>query len=227
MRLDGRESEENANLKKTYGPVIPGNVQNRIVSPSGENLDALPIDYEIPELADYLRVWAERFPGKESSSKEATASRRPLPYFATLHQALNVAACDARPLVLVISSTTEEREAVEALARPLAWSDEFVGCFHFVNSFPDDHSLSELDGMARKPEAGLYLITPDEFGMHGTLFHHVPRGGSPDGLADKARDLLSEFAGDYEKRSLVEKFQRHTTIGARDWIYRRQAPIPS
>ena len=35
-------------------------MQNRIVSPTGENLDALPIDYEIPKLAQYLKEWVEK-----------------------------------------------------------------------------------------------------------------------------------------------------------------------
>ena len=75
MRLDGRESVENRALKLEYGPVVMGNVQNRIVSPLGENLAPLPTHFDIPDLVDYLERWLALYPGDE----EPTAQERPLP----------------------------------------------------------------------------------------------------------------------------------------------------
>ncbi len=62
-RLDGRESAEIRALKLEYGPVVMGNVQNRIVSPEGENLARLPTDWDIPRLVDYLERWLAFYPG--------------------------------------------------------------------------------------------------------------------------------------------------------------------
>ncbi len=101
--------------------------RNRIVSPRARNLARLPTDWDIPRLVDYLERWLAFYPGAGAPP----AAQRPLPYFATLHQALNVAACDARVLVVVVTPATDR---LEALLAPLAWDPEFAGRLHFVRA---------------------------------------------------------------------------------------------
>lgn len=208
VRLDGRESAENRALKLEYGPVVMGNVQNRIVSPSGENLAPLPTSFETPSLVDYLERWLALYPGDE----EPAAQERPLPYFATLHQALNVAACDARVLVVVLDPH------LEPTLKPLAWDPEFAGRLHFVPANTDDCALSRVDGITTAAE-GAYLVIPDEFGMRGEVSAQLASNMSPGEVVEAARTALRSHAARFEPRTLAGKFQRHIELDAPDWFY--------
>jgi hypothetical protein len=208
VRLDGRESTENRALKLEYGPVVMGNVQNRIVSPSGENLAPLPTSFDIPELVNYLERWLGLYPGHE----EPAAAERPLPYFATLHQGLNVAACDARVLVVVLDPD------LEPMLRPLAWDREFAGRLHFVPAHADDGALRRVDGIATAAE-GAYLVMPDEFGMKGEVSAQLAVDMSPGRVVEAARVALRSHAARFQPRTLADKFQRHIELGAPDWFY--------
>lgn len=217
VRLDGRESGENAALKREYGPFILGNVQNRIVSPSGENLARLPIDFEASRLAAHLRKWVALYPGKDVGGGEDP----PIPYFATLHQALNVSACDARVLVLILGPEGPEKERLEELAKPPAWAPEFSGRFHFAHALVTDRTLEEIDGLGDSAGHGLYLVSPDRFGMEGEVVRRIGIDDSPDDVLAAARVALQGYAEGYERKTLVEKFQLHTKVGGRPWVYLR------
>ncbi|MGD8816667.1 MAG: hypothetical protein PVJ51_05735, partial [Acidobacteriota bacterium] len=210
VRLDGRESEENRLLKLEYGPVVMGNVQNRIVSPDGENLARFPTDFDTAKLVDYLERWAALYPGAPD------APAPPVPYFATLHQALNVAACDARVLVVVLGDDVDE---LEDLVLTLAWDPEFSGRFHFVRCLADDVTLPEITGIPAQRSDGIYLVHPDPFGMKGRAAGRFGTGCSKAVLLDAARSALRDFNEGFEQQSMVEKFQLHTERGERDWIY--------
>jgi hypothetical protein len=190
-----------------------GNVQNRIVSPSGENLARLPTNFEVPALVAWLERWAALYPGTRPSK----AGDPPLPYFATLHQALNVAACDARVLVIVLSSTQATRRRLEALVTPLAWTPEFSGRCHFVRCLPTDGTLPRVRGLARRDN--VYLVIPDEFGMTGRVSGTLGIHSSPVDVLEAARKALAVHYRRFKPRTLVEKFQLHTDLGERPWFY--------
>ena len=190
-----------------------GNVQNRIVSPSGENLARLPTNFELPALVAWLERWAAIYPGRRPS-KAATPS---LPYFATLHQALNVAACDARVLVVVLSSTKATRRRLEALVTPLAWTPEFSGRLHFVRCLPTDVTLPRVRGLPTRDN--VYLVIPDEFGMTGSVSGTLGIHSSPVEVVEAARKALAVYSRRFKPRTLVEKFQLHTELGEMPWFY--------
>jgi hypothetical protein len=210
VRLDGRESARNRALKQEYGPVVLGNVQNRIVSPSGENLARLPTQFGTAALVEYLEAWLALYPGTD----EPPAQARPLPYFATLHQALNVAACDARVLVVVPSRLSN----IEDILKPLAWDPEFSGRFHFVRGRVDDEPLRAIHGIDTALEAA-YLVIPHEFGMKGEVVGRLTPCTAPGQVVDVARTALRTHAATFEPRTVVEKVHRHTKCGERDWFY--------
>lgn len=215
VRLDGRESAENAALKAEYGPVILGNVQNRIVSPSGENLAALPVHFDTDRLVRYLSDWSSVYPGMA----DPVVADRPLPYFASAHQALNVAACDARLLVLIGGDDDGRRADLAALAWPLAWSPEFAGRFHFATALPDDPTLREITGLPQPAAPALCLVAPDIFGMTGRVLAAFGPGAIAAEVVDAARTALAAHAARFRDRTLVEKFQLHTELGEREWSY--------
>lgn len=217
VRLDGRESAENRALKLEYGPVVMGNVQNRIVSPSGENLARLPTQFDTPALVDYLERWLALYPGGE----EPPVEERPLPYFSTLHAALNIAACDARVLVLVLNPA--RKSAIEDMLKPLAWDPEFSGRLHFVRALPDEEPLGRIRGIDSAAE-GAYFVIPHEFGMKGDVSAHLEPNTSTDVVRETARTALQAYAAQFKPRTVVEKFQRHIERGERNWFYLSDQP---
>jgi len=215
VRLDGRQSPENAALKNEYGPVILGNVQNRIVSPIGENLAALPVHFATDRLVRYLHDWSAVYPGVD----EPGVSDRPLPYVASTHQALNVAACDARLLVVIVVGDDDATAGLEALARPLAWWPEFAGRFHFSAARSGDPTLATVTGPPRPPAPSLCLVEPDAFGMAGRMVSAFVPGVGLDRVLAAARAALAGHAAGFRNLTVVEKFQLHTELGERPWSY--------
>ena len=55
-----------------------------------------------------------------------------LPTLANLRLALNVAAADLRPLVVVRAEDAEKREALVAQVAALAWSPDLLGRAHYL-----------------------------------------------------------------------------------------------
>lgn len=216
VRLDGRESDESAALKRTYGPVVRGNVQNRIVSPTGENLAALPTHYEADRLAAYLGEWADRYPGAGPSS----GSRQPTPYLSSPHQALNVSACDSRPLVVVVGASDGPVDLEDRLG-VLVSQPRFVGRFHFVRADATDATLMRITGIGANPETGVYFVSPDEFGMSGKATGFVRLDDSPSAFRAAGQAALADYSARYEPRTVVEKFQLHAERGETKWFYTR------
>lgn len=215
VRLDGRESSENAALKQEYGPVVPGNVQNRIVSPTGENLSGLPTHVDVSLLAEFLNYWVALYPGVDLE----TEALPPLPFFGTLHQALNVSACDARPLGIVVHSSRESKDRLDEIAKPLAWLPEFSGCFHFVHCHPHDEVLDKIAGLTTPVEDGLYLVGPDQFGMKGQVLESLRAGDSPEAVSEAGRRAREAYVANFHQKSLVEKFQLHNELDEERWFY--------
>ncbi|MGH9164756.1 MAG: hypothetical protein ACRDZW_04485 [Acidimicrobiales bacterium] len=215
MRLDGRESVDNARMKVRYGPVVAGNVQNRIVSPSGENLAALPTHVEPGRIAGYLRRWADRY----DSGAHDPPPAGPVPYLSSLHQALNVAACDSRPLVVVVAPYGAGCDAADAGLQPLVADAALEGRFHFVRAEPGDAMLARLSAAVDATSPGVYFVGPDEFGLRGRVLALADVDAGPAALGAAARAALDGFERDYQPRTVVEKFQLHSASGEPAWRY--------
>ncbi len=79
-----------------------------------------------------------------------------LPIVKGLRYALNVGACDRRPVV-IITGTPEERKKIKESLAPLSWSPEFAGQFVFTESDP-------VEG-----QKAITIVQPDEYGVRSTL----------------------------------------------------------
>ena len=106
---------------------------------------------------------------------------RGLPKVQDYRLALNIAACDGLPLILVGSDAWEER-----LAR-LVWQKSLLGQAIFVR------------GSSRH---GATLILPDQFGLSGKMLYRLPQ----DIKADQLAELLANYqSGPKNARSHIRE----------------------
>ncbi|MBM3989686.1 MAG: hypothetical protein FJ298_01620 [Planctomycetes bacterium] len=100
-----------------------------------------------------------------------------LPTLRNLRLALNVAAADMRPLVVLRG---RDEAAAQALARKvakLAWSKELVGDAHYVVL----HEAVDFEALA--PELGMSVVQPDPYGLGGKVLVHVKPDADAKALA--------------------------------------------
>ncbi len=125
---------------------------------------------------------------------------------------LNVAACDYRPLALVVG-TDEERKTLKSQVAKLAWSEKYWGVFTYAESKPDD--LSQISGAPSK--SGIYFVQPDEYGVKGTVLGFTD---SNEQLETVMREALNKY-----KPRVVGDHRGHLTNGVKKGI-RWKSAIP-
>ena len=113
-------------------------------------------------MAESMEVISLAYPGK----KGAEGAPRALPYLSDLRMAVNVAACDNQPLLVVYAENPGEVARLEKALQPIAWSKEVIGRALYV-------AVSDAAEYARyikgeKPAAGYALVAPEPYGRHAT-----------------------------------------------------------
>ena len=111
-------------------------------------------DLQVRLAAEAMRRAAKKFPGK--------APVRGLPFMADLRRALNVAACDLLPVVVVVGTHEEWRDGIAALV----WDAPRRGRFVLAH-VASREKLGKVAGVAKG--ARLLVVAPDVFGMKGTV----------------------------------------------------------
>ena len=88
----------------------------------------------------------------------------PVPYVADVRKALNVAACDNQPLVVVLVADKAKRTQIEQDLAKLAWASDFRGRFSFVKSAsPTD--FEEIRNAPKKD--AIFVVQPGTYGLTG------------------------------------------------------------
>ena len=127
-----------------------------------------------------------------------------LPTVANVRLAINVAACDNQPLVLLFSKDAATRRSLAETLKPLAWSEEFRGRFIYAEA-SGEKELAAIEGTSREP--GVLVIQPDRFGLAGSVLNSAPAGASVNALAQCLRN------GAAMHRPQVESFRDHVHDG--------------
>ncbi len=104
-----------------------------------------------------------------------------LPALKDLRIALNVAAADMRPLVVLRADDDDQRQRLRDAASTLAWDEDRVGRFHFVVL----EGEATFEGLS--PGAGMSVIQPDPYGLGGAVIAEAKAGATAKELA-KALD---------------------------------------
>src|SRR5262249_29612151 len=99
---------------------------------------------------------------------------------ANVRLAVNVAACDNQPLVLVFGPDAGARKELEARVAALAWVDPFLGRFVYASASAA-RELAEIEGA--KAEAGVLVVQSDKFGQKGKVLTRAAAAVSDEELA--------------------------------------------
>ena len=170
-----------------------GNVENTtfaLLSPNAEqNLvraGRSPQDrYATPaEMAKGLQAIAAKYPVNASESNKTP----PLPVAADVRLAVNIAASDRLPLVVVVAANEQVRAALESKMAGLAWSDEFLGQFIYATA-ASSTNLESVTGAESRD--GVLLLEPDKFGQDGRVVKQLAADVSSEQLAAAMRTVIA------------------------------------
>lgn len=148
----GRSGE----LENTVFAVLSPDGQRQLVRASRSPVRALPT---AGQLADTL----SRIAGQHQTRK--SAAEPSLPKAANVRLALDIAACDNRPLAVLYAQDAAALRLLEDRLRQLAWCDDFVGQLVYAAT-TEIEQLKPIEGVA--PGSSLIIIQPDRFGLKGT-----------------------------------------------------------
>jgi|SRR5579883_1435626 len=143
------------------------------------------------------------------ADKPAVGTTGALPTVPTVRLALNVAASDRLPLVILYATTPAGLEATERRVRPLAWSEQLIGRFTYATCT----DAKELAPLGTAPAPGILVIEPDVFGQKGKVVVRV----APDATADALAKTLGTVAG--QVAAGVRSFQSHVRDGRRAGVF--------
>jgi hypothetical protein len=139
-----------------------------------------------------------------------------LPTVASVRLAINVAACDDQPLIVVIGKSARARGQLIARLKPLAWSEEFRGRFVYVTA----SQTKEIETIA---DAGVddavLVVQPDRFGLKGSVLTACRGKANSEDLAACLRQGIVQ----YSRRD--ETFQDHVHEGRLEGVF-WQTAIP-
>ncbi len=116
-------------------------------------------------------------------------SPKSLPSVETVRLAVDVAACDKRPLVIVSGQNEHERKSLAARLAPLAWSGQLVGKLVYTTGSPYD--LASIKNANKK--SGYIFVAPGLFGTDGTAMVQLGANASAADLVSASKQALSWY----------------------------------
>lgn len=116
-----------------------------------------------------------------------------VPSMQTVELALNVAACDNLPLVIVSGTTAEKLKQIENKMLPAVWSKKVAGKFVY-GSTNDKDDLKLFSG--KKYESGIMVIQPGKFGLSGRVLDRM----SPETSAKEIETRMLAVAKNFSRK---------------------------
>lgn len=203
MRPQTYENKEEA---KVLSYVFSGqsgleNTSFALLTPSGKKITrgsrSPSMTYGSTEaFAEALQETAERYAKKAKPIQS-------LPVLSDLRLALNVAAADMRPLVVVRGKDAKDAARLSKEVAKLAWSADVVGQCHYV-------VLSETVTFEKlEPKVGVSVIQPDPYGLGGKVLSHASATKkSADLTAAVAKGLAAHAATDRDHSDHIREARR-------------------
>jgi hypothetical protein len=214
VRLMSYENAEEAKLLKSLTPTGSGELENTVfavLSSDGQRKLARAGRSARSTFGDAAGMATGLARIADEAGPPPTAEGLPeLPRIANLRLAVDVAACDNRPLVVVYAPDAKTRDDLEARLRPLAWGERFLG--RFVYAAASSAEELALVGEVR-PEPGVFVVQPDRFGLKGAVLKQVAAGAPSGALPWGLTDALSRFRGE------AKSFGSHVRAGQQQGVF--------
>ena len=212
VRLTTYENEDENRFLKSFKVTRTGEVENTttaILAPDGKE--------RLTRAARGLRqVFGDAASMAETLTRigrqyEAKTNDPPpeLPAVATVRLALDVAACDLQPLVVLFAPDATARRGLEADLVALAWSEEFRGRFTYAVTT----EAKDLAALGVKSGPGVVVIEPDQFGVKGTLLAQSGVTATREALAKILKEALARLHAD------EKTFQNHVRAGRQAGVF--------
>jgi hypothetical protein len=213
VRLTTYEDKTEGEFLKAFHVTRSGELENTvftILSPDGKRQLARASRSARQTFGDASRM-AETMNrlASEYTSKDA-GTPPPLPTVRNMRLALDVAACDNQPLVVLSSVNAVLRLTLEERIGKLAWSEAFLGQFVYVTA-SGSGELSAIDGV--KPGSGVLVVQPDRFGQKGRVLAQVVAAASDQDFTKCLKEGLDQY------QWADKTFQNHVREGQRKGIF--------
>jgi hypothetical protein len=191
VRLTTYEDQAEGAFLKSLNTGRSGELENSvfgIFTPDGKEQLIRPargmrqVFADSSEMAAAMNRLARKYP--------PTGDAITLPRVANLRLALDVAASDNQPLVILAGNNAASRRKLEGQIATLAWDKEFVGRFVYVAS-TDPNELKLLEGVNSGSE--MFIVQPDKYGLKGKVLEQCGGDASRERLADRLRAAAAAF----------------------------------
>ena len=167
----------------------------------GPGINAQP-EEPIKKMGQTMEAIALAYPGKGKAAQGLPS----LPYLADLRLALNVAAADRQPLVVVYSDNVNQRKKMEKELSKVAWSEQFIGVAQYVpvSDASEFKSVKSLEATS-----GFVVVQPGTFGLTGEVIEIID-AATP---AGKLAGPLAKALGKHKPSQLT--YDQHRQAGSR------------
>jgi hypothetical protein len=131
-----------------------------------------------------------------------------LPSVDTVRLAIDVAACDKRPLAIVVGRSDEERRKLASALAPVAWSDTLIGKLVYTTGGAND--LRQVRGATLS--SGYLFVSPNLFGTEASVITALGPAVTQSDLERAAKQAIAWH------RPQVLEHHEHVHLGHQEGI---------
>ncbi len=165
-------------------------------------------------MVESMGVISLAYPGK----KGAAGAPQALPYLSDLRMAVNVAACDNQPLLVVYAEKPAELARLEKALQPIAWSKEVIGRALYVPVSDAAEYTRYIKG--GNAATGYALVASEPYGRHAAPLLAIDAATRPDSVRKQLIAALALF------NPPPKDFEKHEAEGLKAGIqWKPKTPI--
>jgi hypothetical protein len=112
-----------------------------------------------------------------------------LPLIDSVRLAVDVAACDHRPLVVVLGNNSEDQQRLASTLAPVAWSDALMGKLVYASG--SSYDLKQIRGASIS--RGYLFVAPNLFGTAGSTISQLGPSANRADLEQAARHAIDSY----------------------------------
>ena len=124
-----------------------------------------------------------------------------MPVFPDITQALNIAACDTRGVIVSVLPTDAADDGMEQRLRRLLFEEGIAGRTHMAAVTPEEWAQARAAEQVKGGElaAGVFFVAPDPHGLFGTVWGEVGHDASLEDMRGELTKVLERFRAEWRK----------------------------